>query len=156
MSRDALSNETVNTFWQMYKKFVTIRKSPHGIPNRSLIRERFLAKILDFVKAAPPDARMALAACFVKLVREFARELHDYNSDVAYGWVIIPFCMHELQWPEVRVAIELELKVANDPEIIRYLKRIRSAYEPVWEDESSFLYYEEKAEREGRKLKGQS
>jgi hypothetical protein len=134
----------VTEFLHLYGEFCRIRRDPQQSGRES---HDTLLMILEHIKTFP-EYRADLVACFVKLVEE----LKDYSSDVSYGWGIIPFCMRELQWPEVKEAIERELQKEIDPEIIRYLKRIHSVYEPFWEDETSFLYYVEKAEKEGRVL----
>jgi hypothetical protein len=134
----------VTGFLHLYGEFCRISRDPQQLGRES---HDTLFRILKHIKAFP-ECRADLVTCFVKLVED----LKDYTSDVSYGWGVIPFCMRELQWPEVKEAIERELQIVMDPEIVRFLNRIHSAYEPFWEDETSFLYYVEKAEKEGRLL----
>jgi len=134
----------IEEFWNLHEEHVSIMKDPSKLGSES---HDSLLRLLTHVKNNP-ECRDALAGCFVTLI-EGLREVH---SSASYGWRVIPFCMRELRWQEVKDAITKELQDAVDPDHHRFLKRILSAYEPAWEDESAFLYYVEKAEKDGRVL----
>jgi hypothetical protein len=139
-----MQNE-IDEFWRLYEQYYQICKDPNR--SGSMEMHDLLASILAFLRSSSLESREGLAKCFIELVEG----LRDFHSKASYTWDLIPFCMRELQWPEVKAAIDREI-ASNDLDVVSYLKKIRSAYEPVWINEDKFVYYVEKAKKEGRTI----
>jgi hypothetical protein len=125
----------IEEFWNAYRKLVGIAKNPK---NLGMDRHNTLSEILKLIRE-----NASLRADFVACFQEILRDSRNFSSDFDYGWSVIPFCMRELRWPEVAEALDAEIVITNDGETRRWLKRMRTAYDPVWRDEGMFLHYTE-------------
>lgn len=60
-------------------------------------------------------------------------------------WELIQFCMRELQWPEIKdsvlIQMQAELEGKRDWRSISVLDHILEVYEPEWSDADLYKYY---------------
>jgi hypothetical protein len=98
-------------------------------------QQAILIEMLNLVKANPEE-RHAFVDCFVDIV-------NDPNLGMA--WIVVLFCMRELQWPEVREAIANF--IASRREISdRVWRHMLTAYEKdrEWRFRGHFTYHDQR------------
>jgi hypothetical protein len=95
--------------------------------------EPHLVRLLTTIKSQP-ECRSEYVAAFKDLV----------ESRASIPWELIPFCMHELRWAEVRTTIEdrhAEARTRNDWRAIAVLSKYLDAFRDDWESIDLFTYY---------------
>jgi hypothetical protein len=97
--------------------------------------EPYLLAVLNYVKMHPDGE------AFFKT--EFSKFVQNDNS---VGYYLVPFCMRELRWPEVREAARLHMEMlqrANQhARFMNYFSDLIQAYEElVWDSAILFPYY---------------
>ena len=95
--------------------------------------EPFLLNVLNFTKSLP-EKRDELATCFCEIARD------PYPGT----WEIVQFCMRELQWPEVKQAVEEVYRKHRDPRMKRIMERILDVWGPAWDEAEFWDYYTKK------------
>lgn len=95
--------------------------------------EPYLIRALESVRSRP-DCRHEYVSAFKSLIA----------SDLKAPWETLPFCMHELRWPEVEAAVVEQLDAAikaSDWRIINTLAAYRDSFSDDWEGWVQFDYY---------------
>lgn len=95
--------------------------------------EPHLVRLLTAIKRHP-ECRSEYATAFKDLV----------ESRVSIPWELIPFCMHELRWAEVRTVIEersAHARQQNDWRAIAVYSKYLDAFSEAWESADLFAYY---------------
>jgi len=98
-----------------------------------------LLDLLQFV-VSHPDGRPQFVALFAELVSQigFSRS----NGVVRVATQAVEFCMRELQWPEIRFALEERRQAEKDPSVKnRLLVGVLNAYDADWHNARLYAYY---------------
>lgn len=90
--------------------------------------EEALLRILDFVKENPASKK--------EFVSGFKSILMSANS----AFEAVAFCMRELQWPEIKEFVVLQMNPAHDPRS-EALRSALTAYDEFWPDADFYAYY---------------
>lgn len=90
---------------------------------------------------------------FIKINHQNKEEIIDWlifniQNKKINNFEIIPFCMHELRWEEIKVVCESELKKStlnNDWNNIDFLTDILESYEDDWQDKDMYNYFSKRS-----------
>lgn len=86
---------------------------------------------------------------FIKIHHQYKTQIIDWlifniqNKQIP-NFEIIPFCMHELRWEEIKVICEFELKnsiLNNDWNNINFLLNILESYRDDWQHKDMYSYF---------------
>lgn len=98
--------------------------------------EPALVEVLEFVKSHP--------SCKQELVSVFAAMVVRGGGALAVPWELLPFCMHELRWAEVREVVRTALDDAireQDWRAIPIYSHYMDSFDDDWDDADLFQYY---------------
>lgn len=95
--------------------------------------EPYLVHLLSTIKRHP-DCRAEYVVAFNDLI----------TGTTSVPWELVPFCMHELRWDEVRLTIEASIAAArsrNDWRAIPIYAAYLDAFSEDWGSADLFQYY---------------
>ncbi len=116
-----------NEFWQLCAECQRLYDGT--IDSRDL--EVGLRGVLEFVKRRPEN-RADFQTYFIDLLRNRSKGPIE----------IVSFCMHELRWPEVLVAVKNMLNAAGDDWTTKTaMAQVVDAYGDDWEDADLYVYF---------------
>jgi hypothetical protein len=96
-------------------------------------QQAILIEMLNLVKANP-EARQDFVVCFNEIVN---------NPNCGMTWAVVVFCMRDLQWPEVKEAIERFL--ASNQEVSGgILRTMLDAYKKEYCFRGEFFYHDKR------------
>jgi hypothetical protein len=96
-------------------------------------QEEILIQMLNLVKGNS-GARQDFAQCFIDIV-------NDPNCGMT--WAVVLFCMRELQWPEVKEAIERFIASQKGVSDSSW-RTMLEAYKKEWSFHGHFRYYDKR------------
>jgi len=92
--------------------------------------EPFLVRVLTYVKAHP-SLNGNFRTAFIQML----------DNPQKGPWELIPFCMHELRWPEVEAAARVRLMSASDWREKTIMAAVIDAFSDKWGDADLYSYY---------------
>lgn len=114
-------------------EFGTLLRDADDAKKRDEETEPYLLSALQAIKSRP-ECREEFIAVFRGLL----------DGGTRGPWEVLPFCMHELRWPEVKSLVDERLDTAvkaNDWRIINMLASYRDSFTDEWDDWVLFDYY---------------
>lgn len=112
-----------------------------GEANRAMLNdeplESYFLAVLQVIKSNI-ECRFDFARVLLSILRDSG------PATLEAPWEVIPFCMHELRWPEVEHEIEQRLREAlarNDWRAVPVLTHCRDAFSDDWESADLYEYY---------------
>jgi len=119
-------------FRELLAQFVKNTQTRIGDYN-SPKQEDILIEMLNLVKANP-EVRQDFVRCFIEIVD---------NPNLGMTWAVVLFCMRELQWPEVKEAIE-QFITSQHPISDRIWRHMLEAYKKDWNFRGEFFYHDKR------------
>ncbi|MDU8359242.1 hypothetical protein [Pseudomonas syringae group sp. J309-1] len=92
--------------------------------------ESSLLRVLEFVKSNLEFRK--------EFIPKFEAILMSNNSP----FEVVAFCMRELQWPEIKDFVILEMDLSQDPRS-EVLRDVLTAYDEFWPDADLYKYYDD-------------
>ena len=123
-----MNNTTNDQFWKLVAITQDVWNNTYGTNEL----EPYLLDILQFVKKHITE-KDDLVKCFIILLKESCGPLE-----------IVVFCMRELQWMEVKNAVEqIMRKAPKDIRLLNAMQQVLDVYSEKWEDRDLYQYYSE-------------
>jgi hypothetical protein len=123
--------DVAKAFWTLHEELAQSINS--NTTNAEI--EAGLCKILEFIKQHEA-ARPLLSECLREMVRNTS-----YGEVAWMTWELVPFCMRELQWPEIREEIKLRLRASQDHSEKRILRHMLEPFENPRLFDQHYVYY---------------
>lgn len=114
-------------------EFHGLVREAHAADMREEPIEPHLVRVLTAIRNQP-ECRAEYGEAFRVLI----------VSRQSIPWELVPFCMHELRWDEVKETIEERFAIArkeNDWRATAVLSKYRDAFDDYWDSADLFAYY---------------
>lgn len=92
--------------------------------------EPYFLRVLEHIRLHP-ELQTEITATLVQML----------SDDDKGPWELIPFCMHELRWPEVHVAAQERLRNESDHRIKSIMAKVLESFSDGWSDADIYSYY---------------
>jgi hypothetical protein len=114
-------------------EFNRLVRETHDADMREEPIEPHLVRVLTAIKSHP-ECRTEYGAAFKALI----------ESRASLPWELVPFCMHELRWDDVKAVIEeryAEARKQDDWRAIPVYSKYLDAFNDDWESADLFQYF---------------